>query len=95
MFNILFWWTGALTWSVLAGLAAWIVIEFLIGLVAACSWLRWQLAMVHKYNETRDWWKLPGAFLRIWWSLAGWRPGSVEIRSKNGRWDGICDWQVY
>lgn len=87
--------TGAAAWAIALLISLWLLAEILMGLVAALSWSRWQLALSRHHREKRDWRKFPLAFLRVWWLMIGYRAGAVTMRSKNGVWNGIGRWVVY
>lgn len=88
-------WVG---WAVTIAFAIvflYILFEVLLGIVVACSILRFTYYCKIEAGVPPNWEKLPRAFLRTWWEHVGDRRGSVTIRSKYGTWYWIGDWHVY
>ena len=88
--------TGAAIWIVVGVFGICLACEILLGLIAACSWFRWQYEI--KRRHAPSWWKwrrVPGVVLKMWWTLTGYRPDSVTIRSKFGEWRGVGNWTVW
>lgn len=94
--DTLFWWTGAVVWSVLALVVGWLLLEVLWGGVVTASYFRASLKSAKARKVVVPWWKVTSEFFRKWPEFIFYRNnGGTTISWTGGVWHGVGDWTLY
>ena len=95
--NTVFWWTGAVVWSLLSLLVLWLFVEIGMAITPAVSTVRftWCAARMRGLPVYPAVFRLPVLFLRRWAMCVGYRTGHFLLREQNGVWKGVGNWTVH
>jgi hypothetical protein len=95
--NTVFWWTGAVVWSLLSLLVLWLFVEIGMAITPAVSTVRftWCAARMRGLPIYPGILRLPALLFGRWGMCLGYRRGQFLLREQNGVWRGVGNWSVH
>lgn len=88
-------WAGLIIIATLALFSMRIFWLMVVAALAACSVLRWRIAMCRAHCRTIHWRHAPSLLFKVWIDFVPYEKGRITMHDSGGRWNGIGDWYVF